>query len=57
MSVTGRRKLLSSIFVACCAGAVVLALIPLAFVLYFVISQGIRSVNVNFFTHMPTPVG
>ena len=48
MTPTGRRKLLSSIFVAFCAGAVVLALVPLAFVLFFVISQGIRSLNVNF---------
>jgi phosphate transport system permease protein len=54
---TGRRKLLSSLFVGFCAGAVILALIPLAFVLFFVISQGIRSVNVAFFTHMPAPVG
>jgi len=54
---TARRKLLSSMFVGFCAGAVVLALVPLALVLFFVISQGIRSVNVNFFTHMPTPVG
>src|SRR4029077_19965241 len=54
---TGRRKLLSSLFVAFCAGAVILALIPLALVLFFVISQGIRSLNLAFFTHMPTPVG
>ena len=57
MTTTGRRKLLSSIVVGFCAGAVVLALVPLAFVLFFVVSQGIRSVNVSFFTHMPTPVG
>jgi len=57
VTTTGRRKLLSSIVVGFCAGAVVLALVPLAFVLFFVVSQGIRSVNVSFFTHMPTPVG
>ena len=57
MTTTGRRKLLSSIVVGFCAGAVVLALVPLAFVLFFVVSQGIRSLNVSFFTHMPTPVG
>ena len=57
MTSTGRRKLLSSLFVAFCAGAVVVALIPLAFVLFFVISQGILSLNLAFFTHMPTPVG
>jgi len=49
MTSTGRRKLLSSLFVAFCAGAVVVALIPLAFVLFFVISQGILSLNLAFF--------
>jgi len=57
MTPTGRRKLLSSLFVAFCAGAVILALIPLAFVLFFVLTQGVRSLNIAFFTHMPTPVG
>ena len=56
MSATGRRKLLSSVFVAFCAGAVILALVPLAFVLFFVISQGVQSLNLAFFTHLPTPV-
>ena len=57
MTPTGRRKLLSSLFVAFCAGAVLLALIPLALILFFVISQGVVSLNLAFFTHMPTPVG
>jgi phosphate transport system permease protein len=57
MTPTGRRKLVSSLFVGFCAGAVVLALIPLALVLFFVISQGIVSLNLAFFTHLPTPVG
>ena len=52
-----RRKVLSSIFVAFCAGAVILALVPLVMILLFVISQGVRALNVDFFTHMPTPVG
>jgi phosphate transport system permease protein len=38
-------------------GAVLLALIPLAFVLFYVVTQGITSLNAAFFTHMPTPVG
>ena len=54
---TRRRKCVSSLFVAFCAGSVLLALIPLAFVLFFVVSQGIQSLNVAFFTHMPAPVG
>src|SRR5215831_3533301 len=57
MTPTGRRKLLSSLFVGFCGGAVVLALIPLALILFFVVSRGILSLNLAFFTHMPTPVG
>lgn len=52
-----RRKLVSTLFVAFCAGAVLLALIPLAMILFFVMSQGVRALNLEFFTHMPTPVG
>jgi len=54
---TRRRKFVSSLFVAFCAGSVLLALVPLAFLLFFVVSQGIQSLNVAFFTHMPVPVG
>src|SRR6516165_4370749 len=57
MTPTGRRKLLSSLFVGFCGGAVVLALIPLALILFFVVSKGILALNLAFFTHMPTPVG
>jgi phosphate transport system permease protein len=57
MTSTAFRKALSTAFVAFCAASVLVALIPLAFVLFFVVSQGIRSINVAFFTHMPTPVG
>ena len=51
------RKLTSSLFVGFCALSVLVALVPLAFVLFFVVSQGIRAVNFDFFTQMPTPVG
>jgi len=54
---TRRRKFVSSLFVAFCAGSVLLALVPLAFLLFFVVSQGVQSLNVAFFTHMPVPVG
>jgi phosphate transport system permease protein len=54
---TRRRKLVSSLFVVFCGCAVLVALIPLAFVLFFVVSQGIRAINLEFFTHVPTPVG
>jgi phosphate transport system permease protein len=51
------RKILSSLFVAFCALSVLLALVPLAMILFFVISQGIQAVNFAFFTQMPKPVG
>ena len=51
------RKLLSSLFVSFCALSVILALVPLAFILFFVIKEGIQALDFAFFTHMPTPVG
>ena len=47
MNATARRKLLSSLFVAFCTGAVLLALVPLAFVLFFVVSQGVQALNLE----------
>jgi phosphate transport system permease protein len=52
-----RRNILSHVIVVLCAAAVLLALIPLALVLFYVVSRGITSLNWAFFTHMPTPVG
>ena len=57
MTRTSHRKLLSALFVGFCALSVLVALVPLALILFFVVSRGIRSLNVAFFMHMPTPVG
>ena len=43
--------------VALCGLSVLLALVPLGFILFFVVSQGVRSLNWAFFTEMPQPVG
>ena len=51
------RKFVSSLFVVFCGLAVVVALIPLGFILFFVLSQGVQALNVEFFTHLPLPVG
>lgn len=51
------RAATSALFVFLCAVSVALALLPLAAVLYFVLSQGLSSVNLAFFTQMPKPVG
>jgi phosphate transport system permease protein len=51
------RHFLSSAIVGLCALAVLIALAPLALVLFYVVSQGVASLNFAFFTEMPKPVG
>jgi phosphate transport system permease protein len=51
------RRIVSSIFVGACGAAVLLALIPLAMVLFFVVSRGVQALNLDLFTQMPRPVG
>jgi len=51
------RRLLSHAVVVLCAGAVLLALVPLALILFYVLTQGLTSLNWAFFTHMPAPMG
>ncbi|MFN8178994.1 MAG: phosphate ABC transporter permease PstA [bacterium] len=57
MSNFRRRRIVSRIAVTFCAGSVLLALVPLVMVLFYVIGQGITSLNWSFFTAMPKPVG
>jgi phosphate transport system permease protein len=57
MTRSGRRKQFSNLIVVLCGGSVILALIPLAFVFFYVIKQGFSSLNWDFFTKMPKPVG
>jgi phosphate transport system permease protein len=52
-----QRKVLSRLVEVACAGSVMLALAPLALVLYFVLSQGLPALSLAFFTNMPKPVG
>jgi len=51
------RRGVSHLIVALCAVSVLVALVPLAFILFYVITQGVSALNVDFFRHMPTPVG
>jgi phosphate transport system permease protein len=51
------RKIKSALFVAFCVLAVLIALVPLALILFFVVGQGIQALNLNFFIRMPKPVG
>jgi phosphate transport system permease protein len=51
------RRLLSHAIVGLCGLAVLVALVPLALVFFYVLSQGISSLSLSFFTEMPKPVG
>ncbi len=57
MTHTWLRKAISSTFVGFCALSVLVALVPLGFLLFFVVIQGIQALNFDFFTKMPKPVG
>ncbi|HKO55618.1 MAG TPA: phosphate ABC transporter permease PstA [Thermoanaerobaculia bacterium] len=52
-----RRKLLSRVMETLCLVAVLLALLPLAFILFYVIREGAGALNLDFFTQIPKPVG
>ena len=52
-----RRRLVSALMSGLAAGAVIAALVPLAMILFFVVSQGMRSLDFDFFTQIPKPVG
>ncbi|HWK10326.1 MAG TPA: phosphate ABC transporter permease PstA [Vicinamibacterales bacterium] len=51
------RKAMSQVIVVLCFAAVLLALVPLALVLFYVVKQGITSLNWAFFTKTPAPMG
>ncbi len=51
------RRVKSHFMAALCVMAVLVSLVPLGFILFFVISQGIGSLNLDFFTQTPKPVG
>ena len=52
-----RRKIISRVFEVLCAAAVLVALVPLALILFYVVKEGFGALNWAFFTQMPKPVG
>ncbi len=52
-----RRRVVSRIAEIFCAISVLIALLPLALILFYVIKEGMGAVNLAFFTQMPKPVG
>jgi phosphate transport system permease protein len=57
MNYITRKKIVSRIAETLCGVAVLLALLPLALILFYVIREGIGSLNLAFFTQLPKPVG
>ncbi len=52
-----RRRMLSGMMTGLAVTSVLVALVPLAFVLFFVVSQGVQALSLDFFTQTPRPVG
>lgn len=52
-----RRKLTDRIVRGLCVLGTLIAIIPLASVLYYVLVRGIGGINLDFFTELPKPVG
>jgi phosphate transport system permease protein len=57
MSRDTRRRLFSHLMTGLCVVAVIVALVPVAMILTYVVTKGIGSINFAFFTQMPKPVG
>jgi phosphate transport system permease protein len=51
------RRGMSHVIVMLCGGAVLLALVPLALILFYVIKQGVSAISWSFFTHTPAQIG
>lgn len=52
-----RRHIVSHVMIVVTYGLAILATLPLVFILFHLLKEGASSVNVNFFTQMPKPVG
>ena len=51
------RRIQSLVMTWLCGAAVVLALLPLGFILFYILSRGVSAINWNFFTKLPKPSG
>lgn len=52
-----RRQWLHRIMLGLCGLAALVAVLPLVWILVYVVIRGYRALNLDFFTQMPTPVG
>lgn len=52
-----RRKIVNVVMLSLSLLAAIITIIPLIFIFYYTISKGITYLNLDFFIHMPKPVG
>src|ERR1700729_2212867 len=52
-----RRNIKNNVLKGAVISATLVAILPLIFILYYIIEKGITSINWNFFTQLPKPVG
>jgi len=52
-----RRRAVSAVFSVACAASVLLALVPLALILFYLLQKGIGALEWGFLFHNPKPVG
>jgi phosphate transport system permease protein len=57
MNGDARRRFVSGLMTALCTCAVIVALVPVVLIFFFVVQQGLSSLDWNFFTKMPVPPG
>jgi phosphate transport system permease protein len=57
MSRSRRRRVLSAVFSGACAASVLLTLVPLAFILLYLLKKGAGALEWGFLFHNPKPVG
>ncbi len=51
------RKIINSVMLTMCIVAAVITIIPLLYIFFYTTQSGISSLNVDFFTQLPKPVG
>src|SRR5687767_2200670 len=52
-----QRQATNVVMTLLCGGAVAVAVLPLASVLWLVVSRGAKALSLSFFTRLPVPVG
>lgn len=52
-----RRKVINALMISLCAVAGVITILPLIYIFFYTTKSGISSLNIDFFTQLPKPVG